>query len=256
MIAAILQARVSSTRLPGKVLMPILGRPMLLLQIERIRRARRVDRLLVATSTDPSDDAVEKLCREQHIACSRGSLTDVLDRYYRAALPLHAEHIVRLTGDCPLADPAVIDEVIDFHLNGRFDYTSNSIEPTFPDGLDVEVVRFSCLEQAWKEAKLPSQREHVTPFLYQQPGRYRIGSIKGKTDLSHHRWTVDEPEDFELVRRIYEELYPSNPAFTAKDVLALLERKPELMAINRRFTRNEGYTSSLAKDRPASGEKR
>ncbi|HUK99984.1 MAG TPA: glycosyltransferase family protein, partial [Nitrospirota bacterium] len=184
MILSILQARVSSTRLPGKVLKPILGRPMLLLQIERIKRATQIDRLILATSADPSDDPVEKLCLEHNISCYRGSLNDVLDRFYQAAMPLHPDHVVRLTGDCPLADPLVIDQVISFHRQGNFDYTSNVVEPSFPDGLDVEIFRFSCLEEAWKEAALPSQREHVTPFIHLQPDRYKIGSVKNTVDLS------------------------------------------------------------------------
>ena len=255
MIAAILQARVSSSRLPGKVLKPILGKPMLLLQVERVNRARRIERLVVATSTDRSDDAVETLCRSNGIACSRGSLADVLDRYYQAAKPLGAEHIVRLTGDCPLADPAVIDAVIAFHIEGGYDYTSNTLEPTWPDGLDVEVVRFSCLEAAWKEATLPSQREHVLPFIHQQPARFRLGSYRSAQDLSQYRWTVDEPEDFELVKAIYEELYPTNPAFTTQDALDLLKRRPGLADLNKRFIRNEGYLTSLSRDRTFPGGK-
>ena len=248
MILGILQARVSSTRLPGKVLMPILGESMLLRQVERVRRATRVGRLMVATSIDPSDDPIEKLCRGNGVSVFRGSLDDVLDRFYRAAMPLAPDHVVRLTGDCPLADPELIDRVISFCLEGGFDYASNVVDPTFPDGLDVEVFRFSCLEQAWKEAGLPSQREHVTLFIHQQPGRFRIGSFRGEVDLSGLRWTVDGPEDFELVTEIYAALYPGNKEFTTRDVLDLLGRRPELATLNAHCGRNEGLRKSREED--------
>jgi spore coat polysaccharide biosynthesis protein SpsF len=252
MILAILQARFSSTRLPGKVLKPILGRPMLARHIERLRRCRKIDGLMVATSVDPSDDAIEALCGELDIPCFRGSLPDVLDRYYRAAMAseIEPEHIVRVTGDCPLADPELIDRVIEFHLDGGYDYSCNARDPfTFPDGLDVEVFRAACLERAWREATLPSQREHVTPFVYQHPEWFKIGDFKNTTDLSHLRWTVDEPADFELVRRIYEALYPANPAFTTPDILDYLEVHPELKTLNVGHQRNEGFQKSLEKDR-------
>jgi spore coat polysaccharide biosynthesis protein SpsF len=249
MILAILQARVSSTRLPGKVLKPILGKPMLLRQIERIRLASMIDTLIVATSTDPTDDAIERLCRENNITFYRGSLDDVLDRFYQASKPIRPDHVVRLTGDCPLTAPRLIDEVITFHVQGGYDYSSNTIEPTWPDGLDIEVIRFSCLEQAWNEATLPSHREHVTPFIHGQANRFRIGSFKGQIDMSAHRWTVDEPEDFELVTNIYEALYPNKPDFTTTDILGFLEKNPGVRSLNAHLIRNEGYQKSLIEDR-------
>ncbi|KKM12354.1 spore coat protein [Clostridiales bacterium PH28_bin88] len=248
MILAILQARASSSRFPGKVLKPILGVPMLIRQIERVQRAKLIEKLVVATSDDVSDDPIERLCRENGITCFKGKLDDVLERFYQAAKPRHPGHIVRLTGDCPLADPYLIDQAIDFHMQGNYDYTSNTLEPTYPDGLDVEVFRFSCLEQAWQEAQLPSQREHVTPFLYRQPGRFKIGSYKNNVDLSHLRWTVDEPLDLKLVTKVYEALYPSNPNFATSDILAFLDENPELKVINTHFLRNEGFQKSLMED--------
>lgn len=248
MILAILQARCSSTRLPGKVLKPILGEPMLVRQIERLRHAKRIDRLLVATSTDSSDDALAALCERHGISCFRGSLDDVLDRFYRAALPYQPEHVVRLTGDCPLTDPAIIDAVIALHLRENYDYSSSAIELTFPDGLDAEIMRFACLEQAWREAELPSEREHVTLFIYRRPERYRIGSHKGVCDFSYYRWTVDEPEDFEFVTRIYERLYSESRVFGMDGILALLESDPALSAINAGIERNAGLKKSIEKD--------
>ena len=248
-ILAILQARVSSSRLPGKVLKPILGKPMLARQIERVLLSHRIDQLVVATSTDPSDDGLESLCRQINIPCFRGSLNDVLDRFYQAAQSWQPQHVVRLTGDCPLMDQEIIDAVIDFYLAGGYDYAANAAQPTFPDGLDVEIFRFSILEQAWKEATLPSQREHVTPFICQQPERFQIGHYRNAEDLSHLRWTVDEPEDFDLVTRIYESLYPIHPEFHMSDVLALLQQRPDLAAMNQKFERNEGLQKSLNEDR-------
>ena len=174
MILGILQARASSRRLPGKVLKPILGRPMLERQIERLRRARRLDGLVVATSTDAGDDAIDALCRSLGVECFRGSLEDVLDRFYRAVLRHAPQSAVRLTADCPLADPAVIDRLVELHAAGGYDYTSNTLVRTYPDGLDAEVVALPCLEAAWREAALPSEREHVTPFIYNRPQRFRL----------------------------------------------------------------------------------
>lgn len=245
---AILQARCSSSRLPGKVLKPILGEPMIARQIERLRRSQRISRLLVATSTEASDDPLDTLCRTLGIPCFRGALDDVLDRFYQAALVAPSEHLLRLTGDCPLTDPEVIDGCIEFHLAGDYDYSTNALQETFPDGLDVEVFRFSCLENAWKEAQLPSEREHVTPFIHRRPERYRIGHYRQARDLSWLRWTVDRPEDFQLIEAIYNALYPNNPAFTTADVLTLLTRCPELTGINADLTRNEGYLKSLLAD--------
>lgn len=247
-VLGILQARVGSSRLPGKVLMPILGTPMLRHQIDRVRRARSMDAFLVATSTDPDDDAIAALCAEADVDCFRGSLDDVLDRFYRAALPFQPQHVVRMTGDCPLIDPDVIDRLVAFYLAGDFDHAGNAVVPTFPDGLDAEVLRFAILEHAWRHASLPSQREHVTLFVHRSPDRFRVGSYQNDIDLSHLRWTVDEPEDFELIRRIYEALYPHNPAFTTADVLALLSRQPDLVDLNRGIRRNEGLERSLERD--------
>jgi spore coat polysaccharide biosynthesis protein SpsF len=248
MIAAVLQARVSSRRLPGKILKPILGVPMILRQIERIRRSRLIDRLVLATSTDQTDDALAELCKKNNVDCFRGSLEDVLDRFYQAARSHSPECVVRLTGDCPLTDPAVIDDTLRFMSEGHFDFATNALECTFPDGLDVEAMRYASLEEAWKNARLPSEREHVTPYLYQHPEHFKIGIFKNKTDLSAWRWTVDEPADFELVEKIYAELYPLNPAFTTADVLAWFDRHPEMRMLNSRFQRNEGYAASRNAD--------
>jgi len=250
MIHAILQARTSSTRLPGKVLKPILGHPMLSLQIERIQRSKKIDKLIVATSNDRSDNDIENLCINIQIPCFRGSLDDVLDRFYQTAMQYKPEHVVRLTGDCPLIDPEIIDKVINFFFECDFDYATNSMVPcTFPDGLDVEIFRFTVLEKAWHEAILPSHREHVTPFIRLHPEMFKVGYYKNEADLSHLRWTVDEPEDFEFVSQIYKELYPQKPTFITEDILELINRKPSLLEINSHVERNLGAKESAETDK-------
>jgi spore coat polysaccharide biosynthesis protein SpsF (cytidylyltransferase family) len=245
-VVAVLQARVSSSRLPGKALKPILGRPMLRHQIDRVRRAASLGELVVATSVDGSDDAIAALCADAGVACFRGSLDDVLDRVYQAARRHSAAAIVRLTGDCPLADPATIDEVVAVFRRSAFDLVRT--DDSFPDGLDVEVVSAAALERAWRDATRPSDREHVTLFINRQPELFRIGMYQSERDRSHLRLTVDEPQDFELVERIYGELYPRNAAFTSADVFALLDERPDLVALNRGIRRNEGLRRSLAAD--------
>jgi spore coat polysaccharide biosynthesis protein SpsF len=248
MIVAILQARMSSSRLPGKVLKPILGRPMLEFQIERLRRVHRFDRLVVATSTDATDDPISDFCQGLAVDCFRGSLDDVLDRYYRAAIAFHASHVVRLTGDCPLADPALIDRLIATHIDGDFDYTSTALEPTYPHGLDAEIMTFAALERAWAEAELPSEREHVTLYIYKRAKGMRLGSVTQSVDQSAMRWTVDHDEDFAVVSRIFEALYPANPGFATSDVLAFFESHPEVARLNAMYRRNEGLAKSLVAD--------
>ena len=248
MIIAMLQARFSSTRLPGKVLKTILGKSLLELQIERVQRSKNINRLIIASTTDISDDAIETLCDSLNISCFRGSHKNVLDRFFQAALRYQPNHIVRLTGDCPLTDPEIIDRCIEFYLEGDFDYVSNTIEHSFPDGLDVEIFKFSALANAWQNAKLPSEKEHVTPYIHQNTTQFKIGSYKQKQNLSSCRWTVDEYDDFNFVTQIYENLYPCNPQFKTKDILKLISEKPELTSINEMFVRNEGYTKSLKED--------
>ncbi|MBS1962177.1 MAG: glycosyltransferase family protein [Bdellovibrionales bacterium] len=246
---AILQARLSSTRLPGKVLRPLSGAPMLERQIERIRRSKKISEILVATSTGDDDRAIVELCDRLGVGSFRGNLTDVLDRYVGAARTRQPENVIRLTGDCPLVDPGVIDDVIAFFESGSFDYASNTLEPTFPDGLDTEVFTFEGLEKCWREARLPSEREHVTPYFYTHPELFRLGSYKSAVNRSNLRWTVDEPADYELVQKIYAGCYAENPSFAMADVLRFLEKNPELNRINSEFQRNEGYLRSLAQDR-------
>ena len=232
MTHAILQARMSSSRLPGKVLKPILGRPMLELLIERLHRCRKIDRLIVATSARPDDAAIVDLCKRLGVDVFVGDLENVLDRFYQAARRYRSEHIVRLTGDCPLNDPKLIDSLIEFYFRQDCDYASNSRPPTLPDGLDAEIFRFQALEQTWREATDRYYLEHVTPFIVSQPGRFNLANYSYEENYSHLRWTVDEPEDFQFVELVYEALYHVNPCFGMKDVLALLKHRPDIHRIN------------------------
>jgi spore coat polysaccharide biosynthesis protein SpsF len=248
MILGILQARVSSSRLPGKVLLPLLGQPMILRQIERLQRVASLGRLVVATSTDASDDPLAEVLVAEGIAVARGPLDDVLGRFLLAAGPYKPDWVVRLTGDCPLTDPALIDRLVSETLASGAVYGSTALEPTFPDGLDAEMVRFSVLEQVAAGAPTPAEREHVTLAVHRRPDVYKLHSVKGQTDLSALRWTVDEPRDFAFVKQVYEALYPQNPAFSTSDILRLLVSRPALQRINGDIQRNAGLLKSLAKD--------
>lgn len=205
-VVAIIQGRMNSSRLPGKVLLDINGKPMLLHVIDRVRQAALVDEIVVATTTDSSDDEIGTFCQNQKVACYRGSLQDVLDRYYQSARLHHADIIVRITADCPLVDPMMIDEVIrerDLHIA---DFCSNRLPPpfkrTYPIGLDIEVVTFKALALAWQKAVEKHQREHVLPYLYEIPGQFKVHILNYKKDLSNIRITVDTPEDLEVIRKI------------------------------------------------------
>ena len=238
MIFALIQARMSSSRLPGKVLKPIVGKPMLMLQVERLRRCQSIDQLVVATSDRSDDFPIVELCKSSEQAVYCGSLNNVLDRFYQAAKTYKADHVVRFTGDCPLADPELIDALVRFYLLSGCDYASNCRPPTLPDGLDAEIFSFSTLEQAWREATDPFELEHVVPFIIHKPERFKMANYRYSQDLSHLRWTVDEPEDLEMVRKIYEALYPEKPEFTFKDILSYLEIHPEIRELNIRHKRN------------------
>lgn len=222
MTVAILQARMSSTRLPGKVMKPLLGRPMIERQLERLQRCDTLDRIIVATSDDPSDDVLADHLRSIGVEVFRGSLTDVLDRYIACARAHGVSgRIVRLTADCPLADPTVVDDCVRLHERLGVDYCANSGRRTYPHGLDVEAFDLTALETAWREAKDPYDREHVTPYLYRNPDKFTVGHLVQDPDLSRLRWTVDTPEDFAFVEKVYEALYPAKPDFTSDDVRAL-----------------------------------
>lgn len=230
---AIIQARMGSKRLPGKVLLEIAGQPMLVWVVERTRLAKTVDQVVVATTSEDEDDQIAALCSERGYLCYRGSLFDVLDRYYQAASWLSAKVIVRITADCPLIDAEVIDKTVKA-LPG-YDFVANRLPPpwgrTYPIGLDTEVCTFAALEIAWKEATALHQREHVMPFLYEHPERFKTLLINFERDYGAMRWTVDTNEDLDLVRRIAA-YFPGRMDFSWLEVLELFERYPELGQIN------------------------
>lgn len=232
---AIVQARMGSSRLPGKVLQDIHGKPMLAWVVERTRRAHLVDSVAVATTSESSDDAIEAWCRESTTACYRGSTFDVLDRFYQAARLFAADVVVRVTADCPVIDPDVIDETISAFNEHRVDFAANRLPPpwgrTYPIGLDTEVCRFSVLERAWKEAQAAHEREHVMPYLYDVPGRFKVFQLNTEPDYGSLRWTVDTPEDIEFIRRVFDFL-PDMENFSWLDVLAVTRSHPELNKIN------------------------
>lgn len=245
-IIAIIQARMSSTRLPGKVLMPLAGKPVLWHVVRRIRACQTITKVVVATSTDTTDDAIEAWCQSTDVSCFRGSLSDVLDRYYQAGLVHAADVVVRITADCPAVDPTIVDEVVRGFLAGGYEYYGLAGE--FPDGLDCTVFAFSALARAWREALLASEREHVGPYIEKHPEIFKSGSLKKFSGLSHYRWTLDEPRDYEFLQRVFSRLYQQDQIFLASEVLALLENAPELMKLNNDIVRNEGYLRSLIKD--------
>lgn len=246
----IVQARMTSTRLPGKVLLPLAGEPMLTRLVERLRRVRHADGIVVATTTNPTDDPIAALCAQLGVSCHRGSEHDVLSRYADAARLHGADVVVRITSDCPLIDPALIDQVIAAYDEGGSDYVSNMLPPTWPFGLAVEVFSAAALAQTHAAAADPAEREHVTPFLYWHPERYRLRNVASPLDLSHHRWTVDTPEDYTLVSRLFDHLMPTHPHFTQADVLALLDKHPDWIAINQHIRQKPATETQTAKENP------
>ena len=249
MIMAFIQARTSSTRFPEKVLKPILGKAMLELEVERVRACKTIDRVVIVTSVSPEDQQIVDLGKRIGIDVFCGSMENVLDRFYQAAIKFKPDHIVRLTGDCPLIDARVVDDMVRLYLEKKCDYGTNCMPPTYPDGLDAEIFSFKLLQEAWKEASLPSHLEHISLFFEEQPKRFKIENLACSRDLSALRWTVDEPEDFEFVRAIFENLYREESLFSMDDVLDLMEKKPELALLNNRFMRNEGLIKSKEKDK-------
>ena len=227
-VLAIVQARSSSTRLPGKVLADLVGAPMIMRQLERIARATTIDRIVVATSIDASDDALAELLTAEGVTVRRGPLDDVFERFRRVVEEMEPRTIVRLTADCPLTDPAVIDAVVAAHHARGGDYTSNVIERTYPHGLDAECVSASAFETLARTPLNPQEREHVTLGLYTRPESFHLESVTQAENLSKLRWTVDYSSDLDFARAIYSALYPANPAFSQRDIVDHIRENPEL----------------------------
>lgn len=239
-IVVIVQARCGSTRLPGKILKQILGKTVLFRQMERMTRAEIPDDFVVATTEKSGDDAIAEICRNEGFKFFRGDEDDLLDRHFKAAKEFSADVAVKIPSDCPLIDPKVIDKVLEFYLENRdrFDFVSNLHPPTYPDGNDVEIVPAPILEKAWKEARKNYEREHTTPYIWDHPDKFRIGNYKWESGLDYsmtHRFTIDYQEDYDFIKKVYEELYPKNKYFDLNDILNLLQEKPEIYKINSDF---------------------
>lgn len=249
-VVTVVQARRGSTRLPDKVLADVMGQPLLWRQLERMQQARTVGTIVVATTEDPQDQAIVDLCEEHGLPCFRGHETDLLDRHVQAARAHEAELVVKIPSDCPLIDPAVIDRVIGRMLADpeRWDYVSNLHPASWPDGNDVEIMTMDALQTAWRVADRDFEREHTTPFLWERPAQFRCDNVAwpGGRDLSmSHRFTIDYPEDLAFIRAVYERLYAEDPRFGLDRILALLEREPDIAAINAAYAGVNWYRHHL-----------
>ena len=230
-IVAVVQARIGSSRLPGKVLKDLAGESVLARVVQRLHRSSLISEVVIATSASAGDRAVLREAERLNVRCFRGSEADVLDRFYQAARVFHADVVVRITSDCPLIDPEVTDKTIRAFMKEQPDYASNSLERTYPRGLDTEAMTADALARAWRKANEPHQREHVTPFLYEHPELFRILSVRSDSDYSAHRWTLDTAEDLDFIRAVYKR-FGNCGDFSWRDVLQLVEREPALSELN------------------------
>lgn len=248
-VFSIIQARKGSTRLPSKVLLDLAGKTTLEHVIHRTRQSRLSSGIVVATTVNREDLPIVKLCAELGMSVYCGCEEDPLERYYQAARLFGADHVVRIKSDCPLIDPEIIDEAIDLHLSSGADYTGNTIKRSYPIGQDVEILSSATLVEVWRSARLHSEREHVTIYIPKHPDRFHIRHIEYREDLSSKRWTMDNPEDYELIRSIFEAIYPENPDFRMGDVLDFLSRNPDLERLNAHIPMDAGVKKSMQADR-------
>ncbi|MDQ3019825.1 MAG: glycosyltransferase family protein [Bacteroidota bacterium] len=249
-IVIIIQARRNSSRLPDKILLPLNGDSLLTRMAERVTASKTQKEIVVATTTNMEDDKVVELCNDFGLNCFRGHPTDLLDRHYKAGLENNAGVIVKIPSDCPLICPDVIDRVLEFYVDHKddYDFVSNLHPATYPDGQDVEVIPMKILETAWNEAQQGFEREHTTPFIWERPERFRIGNVEWETGLDFsmsHRFTIDYKEDYEFIKKIYEEIYDEKKIFTLCDIMMLLDRKPELKRINQMYAGVNWYRDHL-----------
>jgi len=246
----VVQARMASSRLPGKVMLQVLGKSILALMIERLQMIKHQATIVIATSVNPEDDIIEQEAQLLNIACFRGSQNNLLERHYRAALLHDAGVVLKIPSDCPLIDPDIIDHVLAYsfkHETG-FDYVSNLHPATYPDGNDVEIMTMTCLKRAWENAGKALELEHTTPYIWENPQQFSIGNVSWETGLDYsmsHRFTIDYHEDYLFIKRVFEELYPSNKNFSCNDILDLLNRKPEIYQINAQYAGVNWYRHHL-----------
>lgn len=249
-IVTIIQARTGSSRLPNKIFLPLFDKPLLLRMFERVSNSKLAGTIVIATTTDNSDDKIEELCKENKINCFRGHPTDLLDRHYQAAKLFNADAVVKIPSDCPLIDSNIIDKVLRFYIDNfdKYNFVSNLHPATYPDGNDVEIMSFDILKNAWLNAKLELEREHTTPYIWENPDKFRIGNVVWETGLDFsmsYRFTIDYQKDYNFIKQVYDELYPINNKFTLQDILDVLERKPELKKINEEYCGVNWYRNHL-----------
>lgn len=250
MVTAIIQARMRSSRLPGKTMKDIVGKPMLWHMINRLRRSKLIEKMIIATTTNEKDRIILEFAEKNGLESYAGSEEDVLDRCYQAAKKFDAKTIARFSPDCPLIDPELVDRVIGYYLENkdRLDYVHSGL--SFPEGLaDSAVFSLTALEKAWREARLASEREHVTSYIWKNTHLFRVAIVEHEEDLSHIRLSVDEEKDFQVVTEVFRNLYKEGEIFHLRDILRFLDKKPELLELNKDIIRNEGYLKSLAEDK-------
>lgn len=247
-VVIVVQARMSSSRLPGKVMMPILGKSLLARMIERLSMIRNEVTIVIATTQQPEDDVIAAEATAMAIPYYRGNLDNLLDRHYQAAKIHNADIVLKIPSDCPLIDPRIIDHMITFFINHPSDYLSNLHPATWPDGNDVEIMTMDCLQSTWQNAKRPLELEHTTPYIWENPHLYHIGNVSwdtGKDYSMSHRFTIDYQEDYLFIKRVFEELYPAKNNFSCHDIIDLLERKPEIYELNARYAGVNWYRNHL-----------
>ncbi len=243
----IIQARTGSHRLPKKVLASIEKKPMIWYVINRLKKVNEIDQIILATTKKKEDEKLIQIANNCDIEIFQGKANDVLDRYYNCSLKFNADPIIRITADCPLIDYVIINKMLKIFKLNKFDYICNNLPPTFPDGLDVEIFSFKSLKKSFEKAELKSEREHVTPFIRKNKNNFKIYNYENRKDLSKYRFTVDEKEDLKFIRKIFAK-FPPQTNIVLKDILKVLDKNPELLKINNRIIRNEGYLKSLKKD--------
>ena len=243
----IIQVRTQSIRLPNKVLALINNKPLIWHIIQRLKKCEMVEQIILATSYREEDKKLIKIANDCNILSFVGDEDDVLSRFHQAALKFNADPIIRITGDCPLVDPYLLDEMLGFYVENNYDYVSNTIIPTYPDGLDIEIFSFKSLRKTFNEAKLKSEKEHVTPYIWKNPGIFQLYNYRNKEELSNYRWTVDEQLDLELIRQIYSNFKPKI-IFSFQDVIEMGKLNPQIFKINEKINRNEGYLKSIKED--------
>ncbi|AMR31074.1 acylneuraminate cytidylyltransferase [Mucilaginibacter sp. PAMC 26640] len=247
-IVIVVQARMSSTRLPGKVMMPVLGKTLLARMVERLQQSGYPATIVIAIPDAIEDNIIEQEVHRLGLQCFRGNMNNLLDRHYRAAKAFNADVVLKIPSDCPLIDPKAIDQSLGYFFANNYDFVSNLHPATWPDGNDVEIMTMPCLEKTWHEASSKLELEHTTPYIWENTQKFSIGNVAWATGFDYsmsHRFTIDYPEDYEFITRIYEELHPANPNFSCEDILLLLAAKPELFNINKKYAGVNWYRHHL-----------